>query len=72
MFELYFARGPVLIVHGDSLHRIQGCVCAVDNLTKDRILSVEVRLFRVGDKKLGFIRIRTIIRHGHNTTGVEL
>ena len=41
-------------------------------LSKDGILSVEMRLFCVRDEELGLVRIRSCIGHCDNASGVEL
>lgn len=39
--------------------------------SKYGVLGVEVRLFRIGNEKLGLVRIRARVGHGHDSTGIE-
>lgn len=48
------------------------CMVVVYSLSEDGIISVEVRLFGVGDEELSFIRIRARVGHGNNAAIVEL
>ena len=41
-------------------------------LSKDGILSVEMRLFCVRDEELGLVRVWTSVRHSHDPPVVEL
>ena len=42
------------------------------HLAKDGVLAIEVRLFRVGDKELGLVRVWASVRHSHDPPVVEL
>jgi hypothetical protein len=39
--------------------------------SKYGVLGVEMRLFRIGNEKLSFVRIRARVGHGHDSTGIE-
>ena len=42
------------------------------HLAEDGVLAIEVRLFRVGDKELGLVRVWASVRHSHDPPVVEL
>lgn len=59
MCQLYLGEGSVFIIYRDTFHCVQSGVCAIDDFSKNRILCVKVRLLRIGNEKLGFVRIWT-------------
>ena len=69
-----FARRPVLGVHGYSFHGIQrtSVLGPLDDLAKDGVFSIEVRLFGIGDEELRLVRIRPRIGTRHNAAAVKL
>jgi hypothetical protein len=61
-FDLF--EWSILIIHGYPLHRVQSRISAIDNFAEYGVFGVEMGLFRIGDKELGFIRIWPGVGHG--------
>jgi hypothetical protein len=62
---------PVLVVDRDSLESIQ-CVESVNQLPKDRVLAVQMRLLGVDDVELGEVGVGAFVGHGQNAPGIVL
>ena len=67
-----FIQRPVFVVNGDSFHSIQCRVGAINDLSEDGILAVQMRLLVVCYEELGFVCIWTRVGHGHHPPGVKL
>jgi hypothetical protein len=55
-----------------TLHGVQRRVCTIDHFPEDCVLSVQMRLFCVRDKKLRFVTVGTRVSHCDNTACIKL
>jgi hypothetical protein len=55
-----------------TLHGVQCRVCTIDTFPEDCVLSIQMRLFCVCDKKLRFVTVGTRVSHCNNTACIEL
>ena len=71
MCQLDFLQWTVFVVDRHTLHGLE-CVKAINDLAKDGVLAVQVRLLGVGDEELRFIGVASRIGHCHDSSGIEL
>jgi len=72
MRQFDLGQRSVLVIHLDTLHRIQGRVSPIDDLSKNGVFAIKVGLLGVSDEELGLVGVRSRVGHGYHASGVEL
>jgi len=74
MCELDLFQRAILICYGNFLHHVKSRVRAVDDLAKDCMFAIQMRLLSVSNEKLRLVRFRVLSRIGHcdHASSVEL
>jgi hypothetical protein len=72
MSQFDLGKRSVLIVHRDTFHGVKCRVYTINDLAKNRIFVVQMRLFCIGYEELRLVRVGAGVRHGNDTTIVKL
>lgn len=72
MCQFDLGKRSVLIVHRYTFHGIKCGLRTINDLAKNRIFVVQMRLFCIGYEELRLVRIGAGVRHGDYTTMVKL
>lgn len=72
MCKLDFAKGSVLVVHGDSFHRVKCRINTVNDFAKDSVFAIKMWLLCIGNEELGLVGVGPRVGHCNDTPGVEL